>query len=90
MSERWPIERVQRWVQAALFFVTAMVFSTGLGFLAGHSEVPGAEPGLLTMSAVVGLTAVLAVRVINRKSLVTPWLLVGLLPAGLIWALVLR
>ena len=86
---RWPVERVQRWVQAALFFVTAMIFATGLAFLAGHSEVPGAKPALLVMSAVVGVVAVVAVRVINRMSVLTPWLVLGLAPAGLVWWLVL-
>jgi hypothetical protein len=36
---------------------------------------------LLSIAAVVGVGAVAAVRVINQKAVLTPWLLLGVLPA---------
>jgi hypothetical protein len=70
---------------SALLLVTSFIFAGGLCFLAGSVDRAGAQPGLLTISAAVGLVAMGGVRVINQKSLVTPWLLVGLLPAAVGW-----
>lgn len=75
------VERVQKWVMSALVLTTATIFATGISLLAGRSEQAGAEPGLLTIAAVVGVVAMAAVRVINQKPVLTPWLVLGLLPA---------
>lgn len=75
------IERVQRWVMSAVVLTTATIFATGISLLAGQSEQAGAEPGLLSIAAVVGVVAIAAVRVINQKSVLTPWLVLGVLPA---------
>ncbi|HEX2858072.1 MAG TPA: hypothetical protein VHO26_11465 [Propionibacteriaceae bacterium] len=78
------IERVQKWVMSAVVLTTATVFASGISLLAGQSEQPGAEPGLLSIAAVVGIVAVAAVRVINQKPVLTPWLLLGVLPAAVV------
>ena len=44
----------------------------------------GARPGLLFISGVVGLMAMAGMRAINLKRILTPWLLLGLLPAVLV------
>lgn len=75
------IERVQRWVMSALVLTTATIFATGISLLAGQSDQAGAEPGLLSIAAVVGIVAIAAVRAINQKSVLTPWLVLGVLPA---------
>ena len=75
------IERVQRWVMSAVVLTTATIFATGISLLAGQSKQAGAEPGLLTIAAVVGIVAIAAVRVINQRRVLTPWLLLGVLPA---------
>lgn len=75
------IERVQRWVMSAVVLTTATIFATGISLLAGQSKQAGAEPGLLSIAAVVGIVAIAAVRVINQKSVLTPWLVLGVLPA---------
>jgi hypothetical protein len=75
------VERVQKWVMSALVLTTATIFATGISLLAGQSEQAGAEPGLLSIAAVVGVVALAAVRVINQKSVLTPWLVLGVLPA---------
>ena len=72
---------MQRWVMSAVVLTTATIFATGISLLAGQSEQAGAEPGLLSIAAVVGIVAIAAVRVINQKSVLTPWLVLGVLPA---------
>lgn len=79
------VERVQRWVMSTLLLTTATIFAGGLSVLAGSVDRTGATPGLLVIAAVVGLMALSGVRVINDRSVVSPWLLVGLLPAAVGW-----
>jgi len=81
------VERVQRWVMSGLLLTVTTIFAGGLALLSAYSEQPGARPGLLVMSVVVGLIGIAAVRVIHALSLLTPWLLAGLLPALLGWLL---
>ncbi|MFC4785248.1 hypothetical protein ACT8ZV_12275 [Nocardioides sp. MAHUQ-72] len=79
------VERVQRWVMSALLLTTATIFAGGLSVLAGSVDRAGAEPGLLTIAAVVGLLAMAGVRLINEKPVLSPWLLLGVVPALAIW-----
>jgi hypothetical protein len=66
------VERVQRWVMSTLLLTVCALFATGMA---------GARPGLLGISGVVGLMAMAGMRAINLKRILTPWLLLGLLPA---------
>jgi hypothetical protein len=75
------VERVQRWVMSALLLTVSTLFATGMAILSGTVDRAGARPGLLIISGMVGLMAMAGVRAINLKSLLTPWLLLGLLPA---------
>lgn len=76
------VERVQKWVMSALLLTVSTIFATGMCFLAGSVDRAGAEPGLLTIAACVGLIAMGGVRIINQKPILTLWLALGLLPAG--------
>jgi hypothetical protein len=78
------VERVQRWVASALVLTVASLFATGMAILSGTVDRAGARPGLLTISSVVGLMAMSGVRVINSRRVLSPWLLVGLLPAAVV------
>jgi uncharacterized membrane protein YadS len=78
------VERVQRWVASALVLTVCALFATGMAVLSGTVDRAGARPGLLGLSCVVGLMAMTGVRVINQKSLLTPWLLLGFLPAAVV------
>jgi hypothetical protein len=78
------VERVQRWVASALVLTVATLFATGMAILSGTVDRAGARPGLLTISSVVGLMAMSGVRVINSRRVLSPWLLVGLLPAAVV------
>jgi hypothetical protein len=84
------VERVQKWVMSALVLTTATIFATGISLLSARSEQAGAKPGLLSMAVVVELVALAAVRVINQKPVLTPWLALSLLPAALVWYFVVR
>jgi hypothetical protein len=75
------VERVQRWVMSTLLLTVCALFATGLAILSGTVDRAGARPGLLGISGVVGLVAMAGVRAINLKRILTPWLLLGLLPA---------
>ena len=82
------IERVQKWVMSTLLMVTSFIFAGGLCFLAGSVDRAGAEPGLLTIAGFVGVIALIGVRIINQKRIVSPWLLLGLLPTAIgVWVL---
>ena len=76
------VERVQHWVMSALLLTVATIFAGGMSILAGVADGAGAKPGLLVIAAVVGLAAMVGVRLINGRTLLTPWLLLGLLPAA--------
>jgi hypothetical protein len=75
------IERVQKWVMTALMMTTAVIFAVGLALLAGQADRAGAKPGLLTIAGVVGVMAVAAARVIHQKPVLTPLLILGVVPA---------
>ncbi len=76
------VERVQRWVASALILTVCTLFATGMAVLSGTVDRAGAQPGLLVISCVVGLLAMTGVRIINAKPVLTPWLLLGFLPAA--------
>ena len=75
------VERVQRWVASALVLTVCTLLATGMAVLSGVVDRAGAQPGLLGISSVVGLMAMVGVRLINQRSPLTPWLLLGFLPA---------
>ena len=78
------VERVQRWVASALVLTVCALFATGMAILSGTVDRAGARPGLLVISCVVGLMAMVGVRVINQRSVLTPWLLLAFLPAAVV------
>ena len=81
-GEGMEVERVQRWVASALVLTVSTLFATGMAILSGTVDRAGARPGLLAISCVVGLMAMSGVRVINRKPVLTVWLLVAFVPAA--------
>jgi len=77
------IVRVQRWVMSALLLTTATLFASGLALLSVVVEDRGgARIGLMVIAGVVGVIAMVGVRLINEKTWLTPWLLLGLIPAS--------
>ena len=78
------VERVQRWVASALVLTVAALFAGGMAVLSQTVDRAGAGSGLVVISVVVGVAALLGTRVINEKPLLTPWLVLGALPAGVV------
>ena len=78
------VERVQRWVMSTLLLTVCTLFATGMAILSGTVDRPGAKPGLLILSGIVGLMAMAGLRALNLKRILTPWLLLGLLPAAIV------
>ena len=78
------IETVQRWVVSVILFhvgsvpaVTLAVYSIGVA--AGDF---GRGVGLWLMSGVIGLLTVAGILAIFRRSPLSPWLLLGILPTA--------
>ena len=69
---------------STLLLTVCALFATGLAILSGTVARAGARPGMLFISGVVGLMAMAGMRAINLKRILTPWLLLGLLPAVLV------
>lgn len=78
------VERVQRWVMSTLLLTVCALFATGMAILSGTVDRAGARPGLLMISGAVGLMAMAGMRAINLKRIVSPWLVLGLLPAMIV------
>lgn len=77
------IVRVQRWVMSALLLTTAALFAAGLALLSLTVENRGgSRVGLNVIAAIVGVSAMVGVRLINEKSWKSAWLLLGLLPSA--------
>lgn len=69
---------------STLLLTVCALLATGMAILSGTVDRAGARPGLLGLSGVVGLMAMAGVRAVNLKRILTPWLLLGLLPAMLV------
>ena len=80
--ESREITRVQQWVMSVLVATTILHLAVGLavaGVFADGSR-PGAGVGLNVLAGVCGVGAVLAARLIHRRTALSWWLLLGLLP----------
>lgn len=78
------IETVQRWVASVILFhvgsvpaITLAVYSIGVA-----STDFGRGVGLWFMSGVIGLLTVLGILAIFQRSVLSPWLLLGILPTA--------
>lgn len=81
-AEKKSLSRVQRTVMSALVVTTILHLSAGLVIAAVFLDDPrpGAEIGLNVIAAAFGVLAVAAGLAIHRKRVLSPWLLLGLLP----------
>lgn len=76
---------MQRFVGSGLVLTIATILAGGLCFLAAVADGPGARSGLLIISAAIGVVTMVGVRVLNRLPVLTPWLVLGALPAASGW-----
>lgn len=90
-AEEKRLSTVQKWVLSTLAATTILHMSGGVVLAALYLDRPDVEKLLLcAIAAGFGLIAVAVARAIHQAKVVSPWLLLGLLP-GIIGAfLVLR
>lgn len=86
-NEPMSLGGVQKWVLSTLAAITIMHLAIGLVVAAAVADRLDAQIGLLVISTAFGIIAVVAALVIHGHRLLSPWLLLGLLP-GLVGALV--
>jgi hypothetical protein len=74
---------VQKWVMSVLAVTTIEHLAAGIVLAAYFLEDgrDGARAGLLVIAAFFGMVAVAVGFLIHRRNPVSPWLLLGLLPA---------
>lgn len=87
-AEDRSLTRVQQWVMSTLTVTTILHFSAGLILAAMYLDERGltAQVGLNVIAGIFGVMGVAAGLAIHRRSMLTPWLLVGVLPGVIgIW-----
>lgn len=79
------LTHVQRWVTSTLAVLTIAHLAAGLvlAALETPASATAARIGLNVIAGAFGVLAVAAGLTIHRRSALSPWLLVGLLPAGI-------
>ncbi|TDU84437.1 hypothetical protein EV138_6908 [Kribbella voronezhensis] len=77
-----PIETVQRWVFAVILIHIGGSPALALAAYSPHMEQAkhSTGVGLWIMSGVVGLATTAGVLLIHQRSLLSPWLVLGVLP----------
>ena len=81
-SSQESLSNVQRWVMSVLAVTTILHLSAGLAIAAVFMDDAkvDARVGLNVIAAIIGVLAVSAARLIHQKSLLSPWLLLGVVP----------
>lgn len=81
-SSGMSITHVQQWVLSVLAATTILHFAVGLvvASLYVGDDRPGSQVGLNVLAGMCGVFAVAAALLIHRRSPLTPWLLVGVVP----------
>jgi hypothetical protein len=76
------LARVQQWVLSILVTTTLLHLSVGLVIGSAHidEDRPDAVIALNVLAAAFGVMAVVCAFAIHRRPLLSPWLLLGLLP----------
>lgn len=74
------VQRVQRWIISALVLTTALHFVGGLLILAVTLDRPDAFWVLTVIATIVSALSIIGVRVLNKMSVATWWLVFAALP----------
>lgn len=81
--ESESLTRVQQCVMSSLAVTTILHFAAGLivvVWFMDESRVVS-RVGLLVIAGIIGVCSIVAGLVIHRRSVLTPWLVVGVLPS---------
>jgi len=78
------ISQVQKWVLTVVAVGVIGLHATAMAAapLAFDTHAPGAKPGLLVISGIFGMIAVGAARIVHKKSVLSPLLILGWIPAA--------
>jgi hypothetical protein len=76
------LTRVQRWVMSTLAVTTILHLAAGLVIAAMYVDTLDAQIGLLVIAAAFGVISVAVGLMIHRRRPLSPWLLLGVLPAA--------
>lgn len=78
------LSRVQKWVMSSLAVTTVFHLCVGLILAAIFLDEPrpGARVGLNLIAATFGVLAIAAFRAIHGLRIISPWLLLGLIPGA--------
>jgi len=79
--EPMSVTRVQRWVMSVLAATTIMHLAAGLTVAAVVEDTQSSRIGLLVIAAAFGVIAMAAALLIHQRRPLSPWLLLGLVPA---------
>jgi hypothetical protein len=81
-AEERSLTRVQQWVMSTLAVTTILHFSAGLILAAMFLDDrgTGSQIGLDVIAGIFGVMAVASGLAIHRRRILTPWLLLGVLP----------
>ena len=79
------VQRVQRWIISALVLTTALHFVGGLLILAVTLGTADAFWVLTVIATIVSALSIIGVRVLNKQSVVTWWLLFAAVPFAVAW-----
>lgn len=77
------LSTVQKWVMSTLAVTTILHMALGLILAAGvvEDDRRSAQIGLLVIAGIFGIFAVVAGMAIHGAKLLSPWVLLGILPA---------
>ena len=84
-SGSMSLSQVQKWVMSVLVVTTLLHLVVGLVAAAAvvDDDRLDAEIGLLIIAGAFGVLGIAAALAIHQKPLLSPWLLLGLIPAAL-------
>ena len=87
-AERESLTRVQQWVMSTLTVTTGLHMAAGLIVAAMFLDArgAGAQIGLNVIAGIFGVLSVAAALAIHKRSWLSPWLVLGAIPAPIgIW-----
>jgi hypothetical protein len=80
------ITKVQQWVASALVLVVGLTPAVALAWVSllmtGEAGMRDNAIALWAMSSVWGVVTIAGALLIHRRSVLSPWLLIGLVPAA--------
>jgi hypothetical protein len=80
VRESMSIGTVQKWVLSALAATTIMHMAGGLVIAAAFLDGTGKQVAMLAIATAFGLLAMVAALLIHQARVLSPWLLLGLVP----------